>query len=151
MVTEENGAPVQEQNQGNSNEVANDRPWNPAAAPVKNYPTVDDEAAKDSMTHREVPVNYDLKAGMAAPSSSNAGPTLDLTYGEKLVGITFNPGGSPEVNACKQMAANMIDQLDSKMRSQEHTGEQIAHFKLAIREIQSAQMWAVKALTLPAI
>lgn len=137
-----NGAPVQEQNQGNSNNDA-------ATAFVKNYPVVDDKAVTDAMTHHELPANYDLKAGMGLPSSPNAGTARALTYGEKLVGITFNPGGSPEVNACKQMAANMIDQLNDKMHSQEHTGEQIAHFKLAIREIQGAQMWAVKALTLP--
>lgn len=69
-----------------------------------------------------------------------------LTYGEKLVGITFNPGGSPEVNTMKRMYAGIIDDLNNAAARAE-TSEQKRHYSIAITEAQTAQMWAVKALT----
>jgi hypothetical protein len=76
-------------------------------------------------------------------------PKTELTFGEKAVGITFNPGGSKEVNGIKKKCAEVIDELDAQ-RSQaklETNGEKIAMFTLAIRDIQSGQMWGVKAAT----
>jgi hypothetical protein len=71
----------------------------------------------------------------------------ELTFGEKAVGITFNPGGKPEVNAIKEKSAALIDELYLQMESGGSNGEQIAQFKLAIRKIQEGQMWGVKATT----
>lgn len=74
----------------------------------------------------------------------------DLTYGEKAVGITFNPGGMPEVNSIKALCAAAIDELNTQREvaaRSENNGEKIAQYTLAIRNIQTGQMWGVKAAT----
>lgn len=78
-------------------------------------------------------------------------PNRDLTYGEKAVGITFNPGGNTEVNNIKRLCALVIDELydQREIAKLENNGEKIAQFTLAIRDIQSGQMWGVKAATWP--
>ena len=70
----------------------------------------------------------------------------DLTFGEKAVGITFNPGGMPEVNAIKEACARAIDEIHS-VREKSEDGEVKALATLAIRRIQEGQMWGVKAAT----
>lgn len=72
-----------------------------------------------------------------------------LTFGEKAVGISFNPGAHEDVNNIKASCAAAIDvlnQLCEKAKA-DNNGEKIAQFKLAIRDIQSGQMWGVKAAT----
>ena len=74
----------------------------------------------------------------------------ELTYGQKAVGITFNPGGMPEVNKIKVLSAALIDELDKQRTGNPNdmrNGEVIAQFTLAIRKIQEGQMWGVKATT----
>lgn len=73
--------------------------------------------------------------------------TKELTYGEKAVGITFNPGGMPQVNTIKGLSAILIDELDSQRKSMSGNGEIVAQYTLAIRKIQEGQMWGVKAAT----
>lgn len=68
------------------------------------------------------------------------------TYGEKAVGLSFNPGGNPAVNACKQSFVNVIDSLDELRRTS--TDPEAARLaSVAITQAQTAQMWAVKAIT----
>lgn len=76
-------------------------------------------------------------------------PTTELTYGQKAVGLTFNPSGMPEVNAIKTTCAAVIDELNTQRdkAKADNNGEKIAQFTLAIRDIQSGQMWGVKAAT----
>jgi hypothetical protein len=69
-----------------------------------------------------------------------------LSYGQKAVGLTFNPSGSPEVNANKQGCATLIDQMDA-LRNNSDSPEQKRLASVAITKLQDAQMWAVKALT----
>lgn len=72
---------------------------------------------------------------------------LELTYGGKAVGLTFNPSGDPSVQRCKEMFANCIDQMDA-LRSGVGVDREVARMaSIAITEAQTAQMWAVKALT----
>lgn len=70
----------------------------------------------------------------------------ELTFGEKAVGLTFNPGGSLEVNSIKQAFAAVIDQCD-EVRSGSENPEVKRMASVAITEAQTAQMWAVKAVT----
>jgi hypothetical protein len=70
-----------------------------------------------------------------------------LTYGQKAVGINFNPSQMGDVDRCKQMAANSIDQMDALRNKEGSSSEQKAMATLAIRKFQEGQMWAVKALT----
>lgn len=72
--------------------------------------------------------------------------TPELTYGERAVGIGFNPAGDPAVAGCKVHFAQLIDQLDA-VRKGSASPEQKRLASVAITEAQAAQMWAVKALT----
>lgn len=72
--------------------------------------------------------------------------TSELSFGQKAVGITFNPGGNPLVNAIKEKAAEYIDVLDIQ-RQLTTNGEIKRQLSIAITEAQTSQMWAVKAVT----
>lgn len=71
----------------------------------------------------------------------------ELTFGEKAVGLTFNPSGSPAVNACKVAFAAIIDQMNDLRNSTGSSPEIARMCSIAITEAQTAQMWAVKAIT----
>lgn len=70
----------------------------------------------------------------------------ELTYGEKAVGLTFNPSGDERVRRIKQLYADLIDEIDGA-RQLAATPETKRLFSIAITEAQGAQMWAVKAVT----
>lgn len=69
-----------------------------------------------------------------------------LTFGQKAVGLSFNPSRNPEVDKAKQIFADAIDQLN-ELRASTTSGEVKRMASVAITEAQTAQMWAVKALT----
>ena len=69
-----------------------------------------------------------------------------LSYGQKAVGLPFNPSGNYEVSKCKQGFADLIDQMQ-QLRANANGSEQVRLASIAITELQGAQMWAVKALT----
>jgi hypothetical protein len=70
----------------------------------------------------------------------------ELTFGEKAVGRTFNPGNNLEVDEIKLDFANIIDTLND-MRTETGDAEVKRMLSLAITDAQTAQMWAVKAVT----
>ena len=70
--------------------------------------------------------------------------TRALTFGEKAVGLTFNPSGDERVQRLKAMYAAIIDELNT---IQSDRSEQARLASIAITEAQGAQMWAVKAAT----
>lgn len=71
-----------------------------------------------------------------------------MTYGEKAVGLTFNPGGNPKVDEVKKLYAQIIDLLqDTKTNSEAMTEQKDSCFEIAKMEAMGAQMWAVKAIT----
>jgi hypothetical protein len=72
--------------------------------------------------------------------------TRDLSFGEKAVGISFNPSSSHEVNKCKKEFADVIDRMNY-LRLQSDDAEVKRMASIAITEAQTAQMWAVKAIT----
>jgi len=63
-----------------------------------------------------------------------------MTYGEQAVGLSFN--------RIKQLYAQIID-LCNDMRSETYpsSDERSRLFSIAITQTQTAQMWAVKAIT----
>ena len=73
-------------------------------------------------------------------------PERVLSFGERAVGLSFNPGGNEAVNKCKAGYASLIDQLEARRQSATD-GEVKRLCSVAITEAQTAQMWAVKALT----
>jgi hypothetical protein len=68
------------------------------------------------------------------------------TFGQKAVGLSFNPSGDDAVGECKQGFADIIDQMQ-ELRTASESAEQKRLASIAITEAQGAQMWAVKALT----
>ncbi|MGV0954713.1 MAG: DUF7681 family protein [Fluviibacter sp.] len=71
-----------------------------------------------------------------------------LTFGQKAVGLTFNPSGDDAVARCKQIFADAIDQMEELRAATTTTAPGQARLaSIAITEAQAAQMWAVKALT----
>lgn len=80
------------------------------------------------------------------PAAPPAGKN-NLTFGEKAVGLTFNPSADPIVDELKREYAKIIDLCHMK-RGQLMAGSD-AHrlWAIAITQAQDAQMWAVKAAT----
>ena len=70
----------------------------------------------------------------------------EMTYGEKAVGLGFNPEGNEAVHLIKRAYAGIIDNLNL-MRDRTAEPETKRLYSIAITEAQGAQMWAVKALT----
>lgn len=79
-------------------------------------------------------------------SDQNANAARELTFGEKAVGLTFNPGGHPLVNAFKEKYAGIIDAL-YQAREVSENPEVKRQLSIAITEAQTSQMWAIKAIT----
>jgi hypothetical protein len=69
-----------------------------------------------------------------------------MTFGERAVGLTFNPSGDPTVNELKQAFAQIID-LCHDAREATGDAETKRLWSVAITEAQGAQMWSVKAAT----
>lgn len=81
-----------------------------------------------------------------------AGSTRPLTAGEKAVGITFNPGNNPKVDQIKRLFAEAFDIVESSVPADDGTIPTARKRKMrdaALHEIVTAQMWAVKVVTLP--
>jgi hypothetical protein len=70
-----------------------------------------------------------------------------MTYGEKAVGLTFNPSGDPDVDKVKRLYAEIIDLCFDRRETAPRSGDYGRLFSIAITQAQQAQMWAVKALT----
>lgn len=83
------------------------------------------------------------------PTSPNApagAVSRPLSFGEKAVGLTFNPSNDPQVQAIKAACATLIDQLND-LRHSTNSADAARMYSVAITELQTAQMWAVKAIT----
>ena len=72
------------------------------------------------------------------------------TFGELLVGLTFNPSGSPEVQRAKELCAELADMVEAiaiknNLRAYPLSGSLYTH---TIGQILNAQMNVVKLITL---
>lgn len=85
--------------------------------------------------------------GGTRQSSESTAMSDTLTFGQKAVGLTFNPSGDDAVAKCKQAFASAIDQMNDFRNAPGTTPEAKRLASIAITEAQGAQMWAVKALT----
>lgn len=70
----------------------------------------------------------------------------ELTRGEKLVGLTFNPSGDDEVATAKRACAYLIDIMDKHLIDNPSSDKKII-IEHAITEVINAQMNVVKAIT----
>lgn len=69
-----------------------------------------------------------------------------MTFGERAVGLDFNPSSNPLVTQVKSAYAVVIDQMHN-LRESSQDPEIKRMAAVAITEAQTSQMWAVKALT----
>jgi hypothetical protein len=73
-----------------------------------------------------------------------------LDFGQKAVGLTFNPSNGTEigdhVQTIKEECAAVINTLNN-LRNSSMGSEQKRMYSVAITELQTAQMWGVKAAT----
>jgi hypothetical protein len=67
----------------------------------------------------------------------------ESTYGAKAVGLSFNPSQNSDVDKIKRLYAEIIDMLAVNHAN----GEKSRLYHIAITQAQTAQMWAVKAIT----
>ena len=70
----------------------------------------------------------------------------ELTFGEKACGVSFDLGNNPHVDAIKKAFAAIVDELNM-LRGTTDNAEIKRMLSVAITEAQTAQMWAVKAVT----
>jgi hypothetical protein len=69
-----------------------------------------------------------------------------MTFGEKACGVTFNPSNDDMVQKLKQAFADLVDTCDD-LRLKSNNSEEKRMLSLAITDLQTAQMWSVKAVT----
>ena len=77
--------------------------------------------------------------------------TRQMTAGEIAVGLTFNPSGDERVNKIKTLMAEVFDIVEQSVPADDGTLETARKRKMrdnALGEIITAQMWAVKVITL---
>lgn len=74
--------------------------------------------------------------------------TMQPTFGERLVGITFNPSADDKVSKAKRLCADLADLINDENESREASQFSQRLFSHAVGEILNAQMNAVKVLTL---
>lgn len=73
--------------------------------------------------------------------------TKELTFGEKLVGLTFNPSGDANVNRAKELCAELADLLNQNADPNSDRPLCRLLFDKAVGDILDAQMNVVKVLT----
>lgn len=78
----------------------------------------------------------------------NSGSGRIMSFGEKLVGLTFNPENNEKVYKAKELCAELANLIYNDHKEQEATDlyDQLYHH--TIGQILNAQMNVVKILTL---
>lgn len=111
--------------------------------------TTNPEPIIASATHDAAPMADRVKQFLDAQGLGHAEPFgsgQELSFGQKAAGCSFNPSGDADVAACKQEFAEIIDRMHGlRERATDPDVKRMA--SVAITEAQTAQMWAVKAIT----
>lgn len=86
-------------------------------------------------------------ADTATEARANEETQRELTFGEKAVGLQFNPSGDKKVQSIKEHMAAVLDIVHegNGTASSEALGYDLD--KLAVGQVVLAQMAAVKAIT----
>jgi hypothetical protein len=72
---------------------------------------------------------------------------MTQTFGQRAVGLNFNPSGDDAVGIAKQTIADAIDQMHDLRNNLSSTPGQVRHASTAITMLEDAQMRMVKAIT----
>lgn len=91
-----------------------------------------------------------MQQGITDTSAMDAKTPIEkpLTFGQQLVGLTFNPSGDPKVNKAKALCAELADLIKDQQDNSETSALYDALYSHTIGEILNAQMNVVKLLTL---
>jgi hypothetical protein len=75
-------------------------------------------------------------------------PTKEITLGEKRCHINFNPSSDDKIGQFKRMMADAIDFCAEEIRISECNdfAEQCRCFEIAMENLETAQMYAVKGI-----
>lgn len=71
-----------------------------------------------------------------------------LSFGEQLVGLSFNPSGDPMVQRVKEICAELAEIMKDNYTEGEKSPVKSLLFDHAIGEILNAQMCVVKVITM---
>jgi hypothetical protein len=72
--------------------------------------------------------------------------SVNLSFGETLVGLTFNPSGDPKVQRAKELCAELAELIKPEMNASASPLKRMLS-EHTIGEILNAQMNVVKVLT----
>lgn len=86
----------------------------------------------------------DISKPLSAPSP----PQPTLTFGQRLVGLKFNPSNDSNVDVAKRLCAELTDLVYADYKNNETTELKNELYHHTIGEILNAQMNVVKLLTL---
>lgn len=89
---------------------------------------------------KTVPVRRKRRVKISVPIST-------LTYGEKVVGVTFLPSQYPSVDEIRRLYAKIIDICNDEAKRSASQPSRHAILMQAIVQAMGAQMWAVKGFT----
>jgi hypothetical protein len=88
------------------------------------------------------------KPTSSEPMDKQSGIKTPPTFGEQLVGITFNPSNDDAVSKAKRLCADLADLLHEENKKSETSPLKAVLYQHTIGEILNAQMNVVKVLTL---
>lgn len=73
----------------------------------------------------------------------------ELTFGQKAMGVSFNPSKNPEIDRIKQKYAEIADILNDfrNDKNPSLSAENKRQASVAITELQTSKMWAIGAIT----
>ncbi len=90
--------------------------------------------------------NSVLEPSNEQPQASDV--SRPMTFGEKLVGLTFNPSNDDKVSKAKRLCAELADLLHDEVSNNERSEHSAILINHTYGEILNAQMNVVKVLTL---
>jgi len=79
---------------------------------------------------------------------SGSGVSRPMTFGEKLVGLNFNPSNDDNVSKAKKLCADLADLVNDEMSQRENSELSSILKNKTYGDILDAQMNVVKLLTL---
>lgn len=82
------------------------------------------------------------------PTEAPAPSSYPKSFGECLVGITFNPSSDDKVAKAKRLCAELMDLVDNELGDRETSILGAILYNHTVGEILNAQMNVVKVLTL---
>jgi len=89
-----------------------------------------------------------ITQGTMVQDSIEKGGTRQLTFGEKLVGLNFNPSNDDKVSKAKKLCADLADLLNDDQANSETSELKNILLPATFAAILNAQMNVVKVLTL---